>query len=170
MPPTYASPQDYVNRFGREEVIQTTNLDNPEAVEVNTTALIPELENASREIDSALGVRYDVPLESPVPGSVRQIALTIARYNLEPSRKRDDVKEDYKRAQEYLAQLADRKRVLVRDDGMAIPFKSDRIVYSHDAPDYSDYEGEGCVFTPAVMARYPHGPISPLGEYHSDRR
>jgi phage gp36-like protein len=169
----YATIEDFIDRFGQEETIQLTNLDRPTAETVDRSRLEPELIEASREIDSALAVRYDVPIPAPIPSSLRQICLTIARYRCEGSQVRETVEADYNRSIEYLDKLASRKRILIRDDGQAVDIKPDRIQHAVDTPDIGDYEGNGLVFTRRSLANYPAGsPIGKQGEYeitHDDR-
>jgi phage gp36-like protein len=105
----YANQEDMINLFGEPEVIELTNLDNPNSETIDTTRLDQALDYASREVDSYLQVaQYQLPLTS-FPLVLRNKVADIARYHLDSYRAREDVRQRYEDAVKWLQMLASGK-------------------------------------------------------------
>ncbi|WP_016949768.1 gp436 family protein [Anabaena sp. PCC 7108] len=105
----YATQEDMINLFGEPEVIELTNLDNPNLDAIDATRLDQALDYASREVDSYLQVaQYQLPLTS-VPLVLRNKVADIARYHLDSYQVREDVRQRYEDAVKWLQMLASGK-------------------------------------------------------------
>lgn len=78
---TYATVQDLIDRFGEREMTQLTDIDDPRTDGVVTARVQRALDDAAAEIDGYLAGQYTLPL-APVPGTLRRVAIDIARYHL----------------------------------------------------------------------------------------
>jgi phage gp36-like protein len=74
---SYATIQDANDMYGEDYVL--TSVDRDSDGEPDTTALTKALSKASSEIDSYLGVRYNVPLTT-VPEIIKGYTIDIAIY------------------------------------------------------------------------------------------
>jgi phage gp36-like protein len=105
----YATQEDMINLFGEAEIIQLTNLDNPNLETIDPVRLDQALDYASREVDSYLQVaQYQLPLIS-VPLVLRNKVADIARYHLDSYQAREDVRQRYEDAVKWLQLLASGK-------------------------------------------------------------
>ena len=120
----YASPESFIVSYGRQEALEISNLEDPAAEEVNFIRLADALSKASLEIDSYLGARYEVPVDSPTPPLLQSCCLAIARYRLDTYRRRDDVAEEYKQTIGQLEKMATGRIALVREDSQLVPPKA----------------------------------------------
>lgn len=77
---SYATIQNAKDLYGEEYVLQSVDRDSNG--EPDTTSLTNAFAQASSEMDTYLGVRYSVPLSSPVPEIVKQFCVDIAIYKL----------------------------------------------------------------------------------------
>lgn len=108
----YITEQDLIDLFGEEEIIDLSNLDNPNATTVNSvrvTAAIAQSEDILHTYASAYYSIPLVPIDSTVPiapPSVRGILLDHARYHLDINRPREDVRVRYEDGLEWLLLLA----------------------------------------------------------------
>lgn len=135
----YATKDDMTKAFGEEEMIALTNLDDFDGA-IDETRLNAALEYAGAEIDSRLGARFALPLQS-VPLVLKNKALDIARYQMEHGKPREDVVKRYDDAIRWLEQVAAGKVSL----GDAIATPSTTPVEVIELPAYS--------FTPRVFSR-----------------
>jgi phage gp36-like protein len=119
----YASVEEFQDRFGLTETIELSNLENPLAETPNYQSITYAIAQAESEIDSYLGARYEVPIQPPLPLVLISHCLTLARYNLDRYRRREDVREDYKLVIAQLQQMALGKMALVRPDSRLVPPK-----------------------------------------------
>ncbi len=78
---TYATVQDLIDRYGEREMIQLTDIDEPRTDAVVSARAQRALDDAAAEVDGYLAGLYALPL-SPVPGTLRRVAIDIARYHL----------------------------------------------------------------------------------------
>lgn len=114
----YASQADLETRFGTDEIVQLTNRAGGNTVDAAVVA--SALAGASAEIDGYLAVRYAVPV-SPVPTSLREACLSIARYKLHGKSAGETVRRDYEDAIRFLRDIADGRAALA---GAAPPVTS----------------------------------------------
>jgi phage gp36-like protein len=104
----YAIAQNFIDAFGQRETLMLTNLDNPNAVAIDPVPLNKALDDATAEIDTYIGSRYILPLNS-TPSVVNRYCLDIARYMLDRIRSREDVRLRYEDALKWLGMLASGK-------------------------------------------------------------
>lgn len=102
---SYASRQDMIDRFGHTEMVQITNPETPEALEIDVQRLEQAFVDADAEIDSYLQGRYALPLAS-VPLGLKRNACDIARYHLFGNRVTDVVETRYKTAIAFFKSVA----------------------------------------------------------------
>ncbi|MEX0271393.1 gp436 family protein [Leptolyngbyaceae cyanobacterium UHCC 1019] len=101
----YATQQQFIDAFGRDEAIQLTNLEDSTAEEIDVVPLNRALTDASSMIDTYLGGKYTVPFTT-VPAVLIPHCLNIARYYLDRNSAREDVRQRYEDAIRWLEQLA----------------------------------------------------------------
>jgi phage gp36-like protein len=104
----YATRQNFIDAFGERETLMLTNLDNPNSVTIDPIPLNKALDDATAEIDTYIGSRYILPLNS-TPSVVNRYCLDIARYMLDRIRSREDVRLRYEDALKWLGMLASGK-------------------------------------------------------------
>ena len=101
----YCTQADLERRFGQQELIQLTDRDGEDAVDVDTVA--EAIADATALIDSYLEKRYRAKMPfSPVPSVLEPISCNIARYNLYTNGKPDEVEKPYKAALKFLEDVA----------------------------------------------------------------
>lgn len=110
----YCTKQDFLDRFGMEELLLLTDRENVGGVD--DTVLNRALADATAEIDGYVAVRYPLPLAS-VPPRLAQVACDITRYHLYAVQATDTVKERYGNAVKYLQALANGDVKLVGQSG-----------------------------------------------------
>jgi phage gp36-like protein len=76
---SYCTPQDLIDRYGEEELIQLT--DREGTGDIHDQRLADAITDASATIDSRLGGRYALPI-SPVPTVLEKLACELALLNL----------------------------------------------------------------------------------------
>ncbi len=101
----YATPQEFIEKFGRDQAIALTNLDDPSAEEVDLTALNRALTDASAQIDSYLAGRYALPFAS-VPQVLIPKCLDLAHYALDRYAAREDIRQRCEDAIRWLELVA----------------------------------------------------------------
>jgi len=103
---TYATEQDFLDRFGEQEIVELTNLYRPSATVVDTDVLERNQESAFATINGMIAncpaVAALLPLSAPYPPLLVQYELDLTRYYLDTLATRPDVKE---RADMVMAQL-----------------------------------------------------------------
>jgi len=101
----YATAQDAIDLYGEDYIL--TSVDRDEDGDVDTTAFSDALDQATSELDTYIGVRYDLPL-STVPDVLVRFCVDIAVYVSCPSEAEltDEKKARYKRAVEWAKSLA----------------------------------------------------------------
>jgi phage gp36-like protein len=100
---SYATPQDIINRYSSEDLVQLTNED-PAATAINAAVLQQALDDASAEIDSYLGARFVLPLADP-PSVLARLACDIAMYRVQSLRPIHDLADARKRYDDAIAML-----------------------------------------------------------------
>lgn len=103
---SYATQTDLETRYGVRELAAITARPGTPAGEVDAVVVALALADADAVVDSYLGVRYAVPLASPAPARVVDLACQIARYRLQEQRASDRVRQDYMDAMGFLRDLA----------------------------------------------------------------
>lgn len=99
----YATQDDLVQRFGREELAQLT--DRLQGSEIIDDTVARALADAEAEIDARIGARYALPLAS-VPTVLVRVACDIARYFLWGDGASPAVRERFEDAQVLLKAVA----------------------------------------------------------------
>ena len=104
----YASVDDMVLRFGRDELIRLTTPAGDDLVDVVPAPAMAALEDVSGEIDTYLRKRYRVPLDI-VPAEIQRAACHMARFELSLGEQReasDQVRQMRKETLEWLAKIS----------------------------------------------------------------
>lgn len=117
---TYATVADLTQAFTEREIAQLTNRAVTYAETVDDAVANAALGDATAIIDSALAVRYAVPVASP-PQALRAACLDIARFRLYDDAAPAIVRQRYEDAMRWLAALAAGKAVLLTSGGVAAP-------------------------------------------------
>lgn len=99
----YAQPQDLINRFGKDELVEILPSDIPE--QFNTDLVNIALSDASAYIDSYISQRYKLPLVS-TPPILNQITCDIARFYYYNNSVTDEVQSRMDMRINWLNQLA----------------------------------------------------------------
>lgn len=99
----YCTVADVVSRFGERELLQLT--DRNRTGEVDETAITRAIGDASHEIDSYLGARYELPLAS-IPPVLVPVCADMARYYLYEDRVTEHVKTRYTERVAYLVRVS----------------------------------------------------------------
>lgn len=102
---SYATPQEFIEIFGFDEALQLTTLDNPSATAVDNAVLQTALDDASDEIDGYLQARYSLPI-TPQPKVLRRLSADIARYRLDRYMAREDARQRYEDALDFLKSVS----------------------------------------------------------------
>ncbi|MBW4652621.1 MAG: DUF1320 family protein [Kaiparowitsia implicata GSE-PSE-MK54-09C] len=100
----YATVALFIQAFGEQEAIELSALDDATAEAVVEPVIDRALDDASSLIDSYIGSRYRLPLPS-TPTVLIPKCLDIARYRLDRTRARDDVRLRYEDAIRWLEQI-----------------------------------------------------------------
>lgn len=101
----YATRDDLVARLSVNEV------ENLEAMQTSPNAVEQALQDASEEIDSFVGVKYQLPLPSK-PSTLVRVACNIARYRLYYAQPTEEVAKRFDDEMKYLSALASGKAIL----------------------------------------------------------
>ena len=107
---SYISASQLLQLFGEEEVFAAFAVDNKN--DLDASAVLSLIDNASALIDAHIGTRYAVPLQQPVPALVERIAAAIVRYDYHAADTRERVEGAYREALRFLRDLRDGKIVL----------------------------------------------------------
>ena len=99
----YCTQQNLVDRFGLQEMIQLTDIDNLGVI--NTLVLNQAIADADAVINGYLSGRYSLPLASP-PAVLTRMACDIVRYYLNDDNVTDQVKRRFDEAIKLLEQVA----------------------------------------------------------------
>lgn len=102
---SYATKQDYIDRYGIEELAQLTDRQDPGSGLVDDDPVTAALADADAEINSYLAVKMATPV-SPVPRILIGRAAAIARYLLWKDRASERVRTDYADALTWLAKVS----------------------------------------------------------------
>lgn len=148
----YASLQDYIGFVGEQEALEQSNLDDPSLSLINESIILEWLAAASAEIDGHLAKKYTLPIPSPPPAMLSEIACVIARKNLDRYMRREHVQQDYKDVIDRLKRIAKGDEVLTGADGIA-PVQSDGSQLSGTV----SFGGGNPIFTRETLRGYGRG-------------
>ena len=96
---TYATPQDLIDRFGEQEILDLADRDRDGVIDPGVVE--DAISDAAGEIDGYLAGRYAVPL-TIVPRVIQRIAIDMARYNLYDNQPTPIVEQRYQNAIDFL--------------------------------------------------------------------
>jgi phage gp36-like protein len=116
----YGTIDLFIEAFGEVEATVLTNLDNPNALSIDSVRLDRALVDGAALIDSYIGRRYLLPLDF-TPEVLVPYALDIARYRLDRIRNREDVRVRYEDAIKWLEGIASGKWQLGIDTVLSQP-------------------------------------------------
>ena len=107
----YSTLQTLVDQFGSDEVTRSSDRDADGVADVGVVDRA--IADADGEIDSYLGVKYEVPL-NPVPGIVVTASATIAMYRMsyDAGTLTDEKRRRYEDLIRWLRDVASGKAVL----------------------------------------------------------
>lgn len=121
-------------QFGADEVLRSSDRDMDGVADVGVVDRA--IADADAEIDSYLGVKYDIPL-NPVPAIVATASATIAMYRMssDSGTLTDEKRRRYEDLIRWLRDVAAGKAVL--DGGTEPPSKSGGVRYWTESREYS---------------------------------
>ncbi len=102
----YATQQDLINRYGDYELNELAA--DPDTEQLDENKISAALSDAAAEINSYLGQRYHLPLES-VPEVVVGACCDLARYRLYANNPTDEVSQRYEQRIKWLRDIATQK-------------------------------------------------------------
>ncbi len=102
---TYATADDLITRFGKDELVQLTDRSTPPVYAVNTAVVAAALTDAADEINGYLLAKYQLPLVS-VPSVIKGCACDIARFRLYADRATEEVRQRYDAAVKRLREIS----------------------------------------------------------------
>ncbi|AHE72555.1 hypothetical protein M942_04500 [Enterobacter ludwigii] len=118
----YATRDDMINRFGRKEVVDLTDVEW--TGDIDERVLTYALSTATDEINGYIAGRYALPLPH-VPAVLSGYACDIARYRMTGDKRQctDEIRDRYKDAIRYLEGVASGRVTLgvYRDTGTNVP-------------------------------------------------
>ncbi|MCC7413319.1 MAG: DUF1320 domain-containing protein [Gammaproteobacteria bacterium] len=116
---SYASPQELIERFGEQELLQLT--DQGGRGIIDSAALDRALADADRVIDSYLRARYTLPLDAGViaASGLALAAANIARYVLMGTQAPEEVRDRYRDALAWLKDVQAGRASLGAEDPAA---------------------------------------------------
>jgi len=98
----YATATDFQNRYGAQETLALTRLENPTATTIDTALLDRRLQDASALVQGYM----PAGLTAPYPTIVVTKTCEIARGLLDRNRRREDVQLDYDAALKWCEDVA----------------------------------------------------------------
>lgn len=144
----YCEIADFITTFGEQESIAVTNLYIPGAIAVDESNLEQALIDASAMIDGYIQNRVTLPLtDLQIPATLKACCADIARYRLDRSRCREEVRIRY---EDWIAWLKDVSKGIVNLglDSQLLPESPT------SAPDRVYVTSGDRVFTDDVLSMY----------------
>ncbi|MEM9118512.1 MAG: DUF1320 domain-containing protein [Cyanobacteria bacterium P01_F01_bin.56] len=132
----YATRDDMVDAFTLDEMVELTNLSDPDVNTINGDTLDQALREAADEMDAYLAARHSleqVHAIAPVPNNLVRLNCDIARYRLDNNTTRETVLQRYKDAIAFLRDVAQGKLNLNLGDSQPEPPR-DRPAYQAPKP------------------------------------
>jgi phage gp36-like protein len=144
----YASVDQFILRFGLQESLELTSLEDPCSSSINTAQLSAALMDASSLIDGYIQARVTLPLvPAAMPISLVWACCDIARYHLDRNRTREEVRLRY---EDRIAWLKDVSKGLVNlGFDTQVPPRS-----ATAAPDLVYSAGRERIFTGDLLNQY----------------
>lgn len=102
---TYSTTQDFIDAFGKREMVQLTNLDDAAARDINEAVLEQNRLKAFALINAIISHCAAIASQMPfaqVPPLLTNYELDITRYYLDRNMAREDVRKRFEDAIEYL--------------------------------------------------------------------
>jgi len=93
----YATINQYLESINGGEAVESSNIDDPNALTIDADHLDRALASASNRINSALSLKYAIPV-FPSPPDLVRICIRLARFELEVYEVRDVVLKQYEAA------------------------------------------------------------------------
>jgi len=93
----YATISQYLESISGGEAVESSNIDDPNALTIDADHLDRALASASNRINSALSLKYAIPV-FPSPPDLVRICVRLARFELEIYEVRDVVLKQYEAA------------------------------------------------------------------------
>ena len=93
----YATISQYLESINGGEAVESSNIDDPNALTIDADHLDRALASASNRINSALSLKYAIPV-FPSPPDLVRICVRLARFELEIYEVRDVVLKQYEAA------------------------------------------------------------------------
>ncbi len=122
---SYCTQNDLVLRFGIDEMVRLTNIDNPSATTINTTVLAVMLTDSDALINDFLCNYLPLPA---IPARLVRAACDIVRYYLYKDTPTEHVISRYDEACHYLKHIdLDQMGIGADDNGVAVLDISDSI-------------------------------------------
>ena len=116
----YAVYRDMLERFGRLELLQLTDIDPDAPVTEPDEAMVGKaLADASELVNGYVASRYSIPLV-PVPDPVRRWTCVIARYYLHRDNAPERIRKDYEDSVAALKDVA-KGAIVLQLEGEAAP-------------------------------------------------
>lgn len=126
----YIDPEEMKKLFGAEEMLQLSQLYDPDAAATNDTIIQENIDKAEAFADSYLSNRYADYLKAltvaTAPIALQSAVADIARYYLDSIRARDDVRLRYEDAVKWLRLVCDGKVNLPCDQTGSEPTRTFR--------------------------------------------
>lgn len=136
----YATEEDMISRFSATEV----------SVLADGSDISVALQDASEEVDTYVGVRFDLPLPV-VPAPLKRAVCDIARYRMYKDRPTEHVTKRYEQSIDWLKRLADGKVVL--DFGATMSDEQVAAIETPVKPASGNYQGS--VFSDKALGMMP---------------
>lgn len=100
----YVTPQDLIDEFGTDEIVELTDRREPRTYEVDTAVAQRACDRADAEINAHLAGRYVLPLAT-VPTLLQYAARDLARFYLYTGEPHTVVKTRYEAARTMLRDI-----------------------------------------------------------------
>lgn len=113
---TYLTLASMIALFGTQEMLELSQLHDPDATEPDNERIQANIDSAEAEANSYLAGRYSLPF-ALVPLVLKEKVADIARYKLDSIRAREDVRQRYEDAIRWLKLVAAGTIDLGLDDG-----------------------------------------------------
>jgi len=118
----YATISQYLQVINGGEAVESSNIDDPNALTIDADHIDLALASATNKINSALSMRYAIPV-FPSPPDLVRICIRLGRFELEQYEVRDVVLKQYEAAivdlNNYRLGLAQ----LIGSDNKPVPLK-----------------------------------------------
>lgn len=119
---SYATTSQYLEVIQGGEAIETSNIDDPDALTIDAVHIDRALISASNKISAALSLRYSIPI-FPSPPDLIRICIRLARFELEQYEVRDVVLKQYESAIVDLNNYRLGIAQLIGSDNKPVPMK-----------------------------------------------